>query len=108
MLTFLIFVLGVGYNWIDGLKDHCDAEISDAMLKGGAEQFPHNPPKTKEAYFYRAIFEEIFGHHESTQGLREGVKPWIPLWSDSEDPSGRAQKFHVAAYCKTANGTFEK
>jgi hypothetical protein len=23
---------------------------------------------------------------------------WIPRWSESEDPSGRAQRFHAEAY----------
>lgn len=96
---------GVGYNWIDGLKDHCDAEITDAMLKTAVKAFPHDPPTTKEAYFYRKIFEETFGHYEGTQGLREGIVKWVPLWSDSDDPSGRAQQFHAEAYSKTSNGT---
>lgn len=103
-----LIALGVGYNWIDGLKDHCENEVSDAMLKIAAKKFHHNPPKTKEACFYRNIFEDLFGKYGSAQGLREGVVPWVPLWSESEDPSGRAQKFHAASYCKTANGTLKQ
>lgn len=95
---------GVGYNWIDGLKDHCEAKVSDEMLKGASSEFPHDPPHTKEAYFYRQMFEEIFGKYKGTKGIRQTIHRWIPLWSDSDDPSGRAQKFHAAAYSKTANG----
>lgn len=95
---------GVGYNWIDGLKDFCNQEVSDSELLRATENFPHDPPKTKEAYYYRALFEEIFGKYEGAKGLRESVVKWIPLWSDSDDPSGRAQKFHVAAYSKEMNG----
>mmetsp|Transcript_14980 Transcript_14980/g.37091 ORF Transcript_14980/g.37091 Transcript_14980/m.37091 type:complete len:562 (+) Transcript_14980:25-1710(+) len=92
---------GVGYNWIDGLKIHCEKSISDKELEEAAAVFDYDPPKTKEAYFYRRIFEERFGSSAAVQGLREGVHPWIPKWSDSTDPSGRAQRSHVAAY---ANG----
>lgn len=91
---------GVGYSWIDGLKDHCASKVTDEMLANAAKTFPHQPPATKEAYHYRVIFEDIFGKYEGTQGLREGVVKWIPLWSDSDDPSGRAQRFHTHAYSK--------
>lgn len=95
---------GVGYNWIDGLKDFCDQEVTDKQLKDAAIAFPHDPPATKEAYYYRTLFEDIFGKHQGTQGLRDGVVKWVPLWSESDDPSGRAQKFHAQAYKKTING----
>lgn len=95
---------GVGYNWIDGLKEHCEREVSDEQLEKAAEIFPHDTPKTKEAYYYRAIFEKLFGKYEAAESLRHGVERWVPLWCDSEDPSGRAQKFHAAAYSKMQNG----
>lgn len=99
-----MYLAGVGYNWIDGLKEHCDAEVTDKMFKAAAETFPHDPPKTKEAYLYRQIFENAFGKFEACQGLRDGILNWVPLWSDSDDPSGRVSKFHAAAYSKSANG----
>jgi asparagine synthase (glutamine-hydrolysing) len=89
---------GVGYNWIDGLKEHCNANVTDAQLASAAATFPHDPPKTKEAYYYRQIFEKVFGKYKGTQGLREGVVKWVPRWSESDDPSGRAQRFHAEAY----------
>lgn len=92
---------GVGYNWIDGLKEHCERAVSQDMLDDAATKFKHDPPKTTEAYYYRTIFEDIFGKYEGTQGIRQTIRRWIPLWSDSDDPSGRAQKFHAAAYCKS-------
>ena len=91
---------GVGYSWIDGLKDYCAEKVSDEQLANAAKTFPHDPPTTKEAYHYRVIFEDIFGKYEGAQGLREGIVKWIPLWSDSDDPSGRAQRFHAHAYDK--------
>lgn len=91
---------GVGFNWIDGLKAHCEKSVSDEQLATAAATFPHDPPATKEAYYFRAIFEAKFGQYEGTQGLRDGIHKWIPRWSDSDDPSGRAQRFHAHAYVK--------
>jgi hypothetical protein len=51
---------GVGYGWIDGLKAHAEAQVSDAEFAGAERRFPINPPQTKEAYFYRRIFETHF------------------------------------------------
>ncbi|XP_020531775.1 asparagine synthetase [glutamine-hydrolyzing] 2 isoform X2 [Amborella trichopoda] len=51
---------GVGYSWIDGLKDHASRHVSDAMLAQVINIFPENTPTTKEAYYYRAIFEKFF------------------------------------------------
>ena len=53
------FCDGVGYGWIDGLKAHAEAQVSDASCRRRT-RFPVNPPQTKEAYFYRRIFEELF------------------------------------------------
>ena len=51
---------GVGYGWIDGLKAHAEANVSDADFAATGQRFPINPPQTREAYFYRRIFEDIF------------------------------------------------
>ena len=44
---------GVGYSWIDGLKDHAAASVSDAQMENAKFLFPDNTPPTKEAYYYR-------------------------------------------------------
>ncbi|GAB1107471.1 MAG: asparagine synthase B [Shewanella algae] len=51
---------GVGYSWIDGLKEHAAAQVEDKELANARFRFPHNTPETKEAYFYRCFFEEHF------------------------------------------------
>ena len=82
---------GVGYSWVDGLKDLADRKISDAEFSRAAEIFPHNTPMTKEAFFYRKIYTSHFPH-ESVDKL---VKRWIPKWQEYNiDPSGRANKLH--------------
>jgi hypothetical protein len=45
---------GVGYGWIDSLRAHAEAQVSDRELANARYRFPHNPPATKEAYLYRA------------------------------------------------------
>jgi asparagine synthase (glutamine-hydrolysing) len=99
---------GVGYGWIDALRAHAEREVSDAALAAAAERFPHNPPATKEAYHYRALFAE----HFSAPGCAECVPggksvacstPEALAWDASlgavADPSGRAVRgVHQAAY----------
>ena len=51
---------GVGYSWIDGLRDYAAAEVSDAQFAARAHRFPVNTPTTKEGYLYRSIFEEHY------------------------------------------------
>ncbi|KAG0226554.1 asparagine synthetase [Actinomortierella wolfii] len=65
-----------------------------------AERWPKDTPKTKEAYYYREVFEKWFPQEACT----ESVVRWIPRedWGCPADPSGRAQKVHDAAYDKTA------
>lgn len=53
-------VPGVGYGWVDSLKDIAAREISDQMFANAANRFPYNTPTTKEGYRYRMIFEELY------------------------------------------------
>ncbi|MFD1096737.1 asparagine synthase B [Salegentibacter chungangensis] len=87
---------GVGYSWIDELIAHASARISDAQMASAASRFPFNTPATKEAYFYREIFEEHFPQESAART----VKRWIPKWQEDLDPSGRANTSHVASTAK--------
>jgi asparagine synthase (glutamine-hydrolysing) len=90
---------GVGYGWIDGLRDHAEREVSDAMMAEAHERFPINPPLTKEAYFYRAIFDELFPTEAAVRCVPEGKSiacstptalRWDAAFEAQADPSGRA------------------
>ncbi len=81
---------GVGYSWIDGLIAHCATQVSDEDLANATERFPYNTPDTKEAYFYRSVFEEIFPQQQAAKS----VLKWIPKWQTNTDPSGRAADNH--------------
>ncbi|KIK98852.1 hypothetical protein PAXRUDRAFT_823402 [Paxillus rubicundulus Ve08.2h10] len=87
---------GVGYSWIDGMKDHAAAVITDEAFATRAERFPADTPDTKEAYYIREIFE---GHFPSDAAAETAVR-WIPRgdWGCASDPSGRSVSIHNAAY----------
>ena len=51
---------GVGYNWIDTLKELTSSMVSDEQMEKVNETFPINPPMNKEEYYYRTIFADYF------------------------------------------------
>ena len=90
---------GVGYGWIDGLKAHAEAHVSDADFAAADVRFPVNPPQTKEAYFYRRLFEEIFPGEACARTVPGGKSiacsspaaiAWDEAFAKMADPSGRA------------------
>ena len=99
---------GVGYGWIDSLRAHAEAQVSDAEMACAAERFPHNPPATKEAYFYRALFAEHFPQDACAECVPGGrsvacstpeALEWDASFAAAADPSGRAVRgVHAAAY----------
>ncbi|KAF8844588.1 asparagine synthase [Paxillus ammoniavirescens] len=90
---------GVGYSWIDGMKDHAAAIVTDEAFATRAERFPADTPDTKEAYYIREIFE---GYFPSDAAAKTAVR-WIPRgdWGCASDPSGRSVSIHNAAYQAT-------
>ena len=84
---------GVGYNWIDQLIQYCATQVTDEQLAGASKEFPYNSPATKEAYFYRSIFNKYYPQISAAQTVRK----WIPKWQENLDPSGRANAAHVRA-----------
>eukprot|EP01134_Creolimax_fragrantissima_P002449 CFRG2449T1 len=98
---------GVGYGWIDGLRDHAEELVTDQQIKSAHHRFPHNAPGTKEAYLYRSIFEELFPGKPAAETVPGGPSvacstaiavEWDASWKGKEDPSGRAVGVHDSAY----------
>ncbi|WP_206663634.1 asparagine synthase B [Prescottella subtropica] len=90
---------GVGYGWIDGLKDHAELVVTDAEFSDAAARFPHNTPDTKEAFLYRSIFDRHFPGDAAAQTVPGGKSiacstpaalEWDPEFAALADPSGRA------------------
>jgi asparagine synthase (glutamine-hydrolysing) len=83
---------GVGYNWIDSLISMTQDMFTPEDLKVAQDKYTTNPPQTKEALYFRNVFEELFPNCENT------VEYWIPntKWQGVKaDPSGRAQAVHL-------------
>ncbi|KAM7517458.1 hypothetical protein LguiB_016420 [Lonicera macranthoides] len=99
---------GVGYSWIDGLKDHANQQVTDSMLTNASFVYPENTPTTKEAYYYRTIFEKFFPKNAARSTVPGGPSvacstakavEWDASWSKNLDPSGRAALgVHADAY----------
>lgn len=75
---------GVGYGWIDGLKDNAALHVTDEMMKNPKAEWGDDIPDTKEAYWYRCMFDEHFPPYCASTVMR-----WTPTWSNQTDPSGR-------------------
>jgi asparagine synthase (glutamine-hydrolysing) len=92
---------GVGYSWIDTLKETAEKAVSDSQMENARFRFPINTPTTKEAYCYRTIFQEFFPLESSARCVPEGPSvacstptaiKWDEAFSKMIDPSGRAVK----------------
>ena len=98
---------GVGYGWIDGLKAHTETIVTDAQLADASNRFPVNPPATKEAYWYRSLFERHFPGDACARTVPGGKSiacsspaaiEWDAAFAEAADPSGRAMVgVHTAA-----------
>eukprot|EP00322_Chrysochromulina_rotalis_P031414 CAMPEP_0115846352 /NCGR_PEP_ID=MMETSP0287-20121206/9818_1 /TAXON_ID=412157 /ORGANISM="Chrysochromulina rotalis, Strain UIO044" /LENGTH=602 /DNA_ID=CAMNT_0003300143 /DNA_START=132 /DNA_END=1940 /DNA_ORIENTATION=+ len=64
---------GVGYSWIDGLKEHSDKVISDIELQTAPTRFPYNTPRTKEALYFRTIFHSHFPNNNYGNGIEKTI-----------------------------------
>lgn len=90
---------GVGYNWIDTLKEMVNQKVSDDDLANAKFRFPIQTPTTKEEYYYRSLFESHFP--SDTAALSVPSVPsvacstpialeWDEAFKNMNDPSGRA------------------
>lgn len=110
VLTFIIRlfpIIGVGYGWVDSLKEIAENEVTDQMFASAANRFPHNTPTTKEGYRYRMIFESFFPGEAAEKTVPGGksiacsterAMNWDASFANRADPSGRCAGVHDAAY----------
>ena len=99
---------GVGYDWIDTLKEVVNAEISDEQLANANYKFPIQTPTSKEEYYYRSIFAEHFPsaaaalcvpQEPSIACSSKIALEWDESFKNQNEPSGRAIKMvHEDAY----------
>lgn len=102
---------GVGYSWIDTLKEQAESKVSDVEFASAAGRFPINTPKNKEEFYYRSIFESHFSSEAAAKTV-PSVKSvacstpealaWDASFQNMNDPSGRAvASVHNESYVKT-------
>ena len=98
---------GVGYSWIDTLKELVEKEVSDYLFSKAAERFLVNPPMNKEEYYYRSIFESHFSSEAAALSVPSVPSiacsspvalKWDASFQGKNDPSGRAITTHEESY----------
>ncbi|MFB0912138.1 MAG: asparagine synthase B [Glaciecola sp.] len=92
---------GVGYSWIDSIREFVALDISDQKMASAQFRFPINTPDTKEGYYYRSIFEDYFPQESAAKCVPSGKSiacstvealEWDESFKASADPSGRSMK----------------
>jgi len=101
---------GVGYSWIDTLKQVVNTKISDEQLENAHYRFPIQTPQNKEEFYYRSIFEEHFPSDTAALSVPQEASvacstkialEWDEAFKNMNDPSGRAvANVHDEAYIK--------
>ena len=90
---------GVGYGWIDTLKQIAEDKVSDEMMENAKYRFPVNPPMNKEEYVYREIYSEHFPSDAAAACVPSEASiacstaaalEWDASFQGNADPSGRA------------------
>lgn len=101
---------GVGYSWIDTLKEMVAEKVSDEQLANAKYKFPIQTPMNKEEFYYRTIFSEHFKSNAAALSVPSvpsvacstaEALAWDESFRNANDPSGRAVKsVHSNAYKK--------
>jgi len=101
---------GVGYSWINALKETVEKEVTDEQIKNAHFRFPNQPPQNKEEFYYRRIFEEHFPSDAAALSVPSvpsvacstpTALEWDEAFKNQNDPSGRAvSRIHEKAYKK--------
>lgn len=102
---------GVGYNWIDSLKEAAESHVSDGQFAAAEDRFPHNPPQTKEGYYIRDLFAKHFPEPASAKTVPGGPsiacstaaavkwdESWAAQFGAGGECSGRSVGVHADAY----------
>lgn len=102
---------GVGYSWIDTLKQLAADSVSDYEMAHAARRFPVNPPRNKEEYFYRTLFAAHFPSDSAARSVPSvpsvacstaEALAWDASFKGKNDPSGRAVSgVHEQAYSRS-------
>ncbi|XP_071954941.1 asparagine synthetase [glutamine-hydrolyzing]-like [Antedon mediterranea] len=76
-------------SWYQVLQEFIETKVTDSMFEDAPKMYPFNPPKSKEAYYYRQIFERFYPNRSSWIPYF-----WMPKWVNTDDPSARTLKHY--------------
>ena len=101
---------GVGYSWIDTLKELVATEVTDEQMANAHFRFPVQTPQNKEEFYYRTIFESHFPSEAAALSVPSVPSvacstpvalAWDAAFQNQNDPSGRAvARVHEKSYNK--------
>ena len=99
---------GVGYSWIDSLKEMVNTKVSDDQMANAQYRFSIQTPTSKEEFYYRTIFESHFPSDAAALTVpsvpsvacsSQVALDWDEGFKNMNDPSGRAvASVHDDAY----------
>jgi asparagine synthase (glutamine-hydrolysing) len=80
-------------SWFTIIQEYIDGIVTDEEFNTMASVYTYCTPQTKEAYYYRKIFCDIFGEN------RQNVIPnyWLPKWT----PDGKEITHYVDPSART-------
>jgi len=90
---------GVGYDWVDGLKEYANKVVTDEMWADRFNRFPEHTPRTREYYLLRSLFEQQYPSKSALDTVPKGLSiacstpeavSWDPSWANTHEISGRA------------------
>ena len=90
---------GVGYSWIDTLKELVEKEVTNEQMANAKYHFPIQTPNSKEEFYYRTIFAEHFPSDAAALSMPQEASvacstqialEWDEAFKNMNEPSGRA------------------
>lgn len=77
-------ITSIKKSWYMCLQEHLQSMVNDEQMNEAHHKYLHSPPQTKEAYYYRQVFEKNF------PGRAQWMSHfWMPRWITATDPSAR-------------------
>ena len=73
-------------SWYQIVQEFVETKITDEEFITEKIKYTHCTPHTKEAYYYRKVFNAYYRHNSVIPYF------WMPKWSNTMDPSARTLK----------------
>lgn len=77
-------ISGPDQAWYEDIRERVGPQVPENWQEVAASKYEQNPPKTPEMFYYRSIYEKIYGN-----SVVNVPYFWMPKWSNTDDPSAR-------------------